>query len=102
MYFERALCSLGEETPAARVPLHSRSIHCLIGFDIEERGIRGVVMAALQTELAIDPGTTTELNRYYLQKLEREKYYALALTLFLVIFSFTWLLFRFENGPGQN
>jgi len=59
-------------------------------------------MAALQTELAIDPGTTTELNRYYLQKLEREKYYALALTLFLVIFSFTWLLFRFENGPGQN
>lgn len=59
-------------------------------------------MAALQAELAIHASTNSELDSYYLQKLERQKYYALALLLFLTTLSFAWLLFQFENGPGQD
>jgi signal transduction histidine kinase len=38
----------------------------------------------------------------YIQKLERRKYRAVALLLFLVIVSFIWLLFQFGNAPGQD
>src|SRR5690242_10682973 len=63
---------------------------------------RGAVMAALQAELAIHASTNSELDSYYLQKLERQKYYALALLLFMTTLSFAWLLFQFENSPGQD
>jgi signal transduction histidine kinase len=65
-------------------------------------------MSALQTEFARTTGiagtasTTTELTAAYIQKLERQKYRAVALLLFLVIVSFIWLLFQFGNAPGQD
>ncbi len=59
-------------------------------------------MSALQTSFAHTTDPTTELTLVYIQKLERQKYRAVALLLFLVTISFIWLLFQFENGPGQD
>src|SRR5581483_9062620 len=59
-------------------------------------------MSALQTGFAHTTGTTTELTGAYIQKVERQKYQAVALLIFLVMISFIWLLFQFENGPGQD
>ncbi len=59
-------------------------------------------MSALQTGIAHTTGTTTELTVAYIQKLERQKYRAVALLLFLVTISFIGLLFQFGNSPGQD
>ena len=59
-------------------------------------------MSALQTGFAHTTGTTTELTVAYVQKVERQKYRAVALLLFLVVISFIWLLFQFDNDPGQD
>jgi signal transduction histidine kinase len=59
-------------------------------------------MSALQTSFALTTDPTAELTLAYIQKLERQKYRAVALLLFLVTVSFIWLLFQFENGPGQD
>lgn len=68
-------------------------------------------MSALHTEFARTTSTagsigtasqTTELTAAYIQKLERQKYCAVALLLLLMMVSFLWLLFQFGNQPGQD
>jgi len=68
-------------------------------------------MSALHTEFARTTSTagssgtasqTTELTAASIQKLERQKYCAVALLLFLMTVSFLWLLFQFGNRPGQD
>lgn len=60
------------------------------------------MMSALQTEVARKNGTTEKMTAIYIQKLEHQKYRAIALLLFLMTISFTWLLFQFKNGSGQD
>lgn len=60
-------------------------------------------MAAFPTEVAFKTRPTKKLTFATVQKLERQKYSALALLLFLVTISFIWLLFQFaahQNGPA--
>ncbi|HEY3993784.1 MAG TPA: GAF domain-containing sensor histidine kinase [Ktedonobacteraceae bacterium] len=60
-------------------------------------------MAAFPTEIALKARATAKLTFTAIQKLERQKYWALALLLFLVIISFIGLLFQFalqQDGPA--
>jgi signal transduction histidine kinase len=60
-------------------------------------------MAASPTEIALKVRATEKLTFTAVQKLERQKYWALALLLFLVIISFIGLLFQFaprQDGPA--
>ena len=60
-------------------------------------------MSAFPTEIALKARATEKLTFTSLQKLERQKYWALALFLFLTTISFVWLLFQFDvpqDGPA--
>lgn len=59
-------------------------------------------MSVLQTEIARDESATEKLLAISLQRLERQKYRAVALLLFLMTISFSWLFFHFASGPGQD
>lgn len=56
-------------------------------------------MAAFPTESALVARATEKLTLLAVQKLERQKYRALALLLFLAMISFIWLLFQFTPLP---
>lgn len=53
-----------------------------------------------QTDLAFTAKASEELTFLSRQRLERQKYRALALTLFVVPFAFVWLFFQTDRGPG--
>lgn len=60
-------------------------------------------MAAFPTKVALKARATEKLTFTALQRLERQKYWAVALSLFLVGISFIWLLFQFDlqqDGPA--
>lgn len=60
-------------------------------------------MAALPTEMTLKTRASEKLTFIAVQKLERQKYVALALVLLLTIISFIWLLFQFaapQDGPA--
>lgn len=60
-------------------------------------------MSAFPAEIALKARATEKLTFTSLQKLERQKYQALALFLFLTTISFIWLLFQFafpQDGPA--
>ncbi|HEY0757053.1 MAG TPA: GAF domain-containing sensor histidine kinase [Ktedonobacteraceae bacterium] len=60
-------------------------------------------MAAFPIEIALKARATDKLNFSDVQKLERQKFRALAILLFLVLISFIWLLFQFaphQDGPA--
>ena len=60
-------------------------------------------MAAFPTEITLKARATAKLTFTAVQKLERQKYWALTLLLFLVIISFIGLLFQFapqQDGPA--
>ena len=60
-------------------------------------------MAAFPTEITLKVRATEKLTFTAVQKLERQKYWALALLLFLVISAFVGLLFQFaprQDGPA--
>src|SRR5258708_18673369 len=59
-------------------------------------------MSAQQPETAIKAISTAKLTFNYIQKMERQKYRALGILLFLVTISFIWLLFQSENGYDQT
>src|SRR4029077_8889410 len=66
------------------------------------RALKGSGMPAYQTKSTFDAIITDKLTAHYLQKLERRKYIALALLLFLSIISFLWLLFLSGNSAGRD
>jgi signal transduction histidine kinase len=57
-------------------------------------------MAAFPTETVLQARATDKLTFIAVQRLERQKYWALALLLFLVISAFVGLLFRFASQQG--
>src|ERR1700692_1970459 len=59
-------------------------------------------MSAQQPETAIKAISTAKLTFNYVQKMERQKYHALGVLLFLVIISFIWLLFQSENSSVRT
>src|SRR6185312_9950759 len=64
---------------------------------------RGGTMVAFPLEIALTARATEKLTLTAVQKLERQRYWALALLLFLVTISFIWLLFQFapqQDGPA--